>query len=469
MTTNTTVSSPAIMAAPISSLQTSIEGSEHNQIRAIEKENTSQPQISVINSSESSLDLKKVVAGNLQDSRDISNIKPNNPASSPVCRNCNTSTTPLWRRDEQGSVLCNACGLFLKLHGRPRPISLKTDVIKSRNRKSNHHDSPNEKKRKDTGNISFANNVKKKKTEQSQQNVQSSTSQNTQNGASINQIEDSKYAKILPKNGPTKADSLPHLSSLLADPSPIQKTTEYPISISQPASAVNISSPQLASLQRVPPHLASINEILSTKRPRHAHPQSLASYQQSGVVSPAENGITSPAMAPIVSSTGPLAQVMLNHVHSAVSSPGQQQITSNNDAKHSHFSASPPPMELQQAISHTNSSTSSNKTHPQHQEAECIREPEPQNIMIDTQLANNALGFDRNGMTQQLHQGTKPSLAVTLQTQEEEIKLRTRISELELVTDLYKRHIFELDAKCATLEKELFAIRSSQQQQHQQH
>ncbi|KAM0795774.1 hypothetical protein BDR22DRAFT_813009 [Usnea florida] len=52
----------------------------------------------------------------------------------PVCQNCTTSTTPLWRRDELGSVLCNACGLFLKLHGTPRPISLKTDVIKSRNR-----------------------------------------------------------------------------------------------------------------------------------------------------------------------------------------------------------------------------------------------------------------------------------------------------------------------------------------------
>ncbi|MCJ1338323.1 hypothetical protein MMC09_003610 [Bachmanniomyces sp. S44760] len=52
----------------------------------------------------------------------------------PVCQNCTTSTTPLWRRDEIGSVLCNACGLFLKLHGRSRPISLKTDVIKSRNR-----------------------------------------------------------------------------------------------------------------------------------------------------------------------------------------------------------------------------------------------------------------------------------------------------------------------------------------------
>ncbi|KAI0996698.1 hypothetical protein K3495_g11485 [Podosphaera aphanis] len=54
--------------------------------------------------------------------------------SLPTCMNCQTSTTPLWRRDEVGSVLCNACGLFLKLHGRPRPISLKTDVIKSRNR-----------------------------------------------------------------------------------------------------------------------------------------------------------------------------------------------------------------------------------------------------------------------------------------------------------------------------------------------
>lgn len=54
--------------------------------------------------------------------------------SSPVCRNCKTQTTPLWRRDETGQVLCNACGLFLKLHGRARPISLKTDTIKLRNR-----------------------------------------------------------------------------------------------------------------------------------------------------------------------------------------------------------------------------------------------------------------------------------------------------------------------------------------------
>lgn len=63
--------------------------------------------------------------------------------TSPVCRNCKTQTTPLWRRDETGQVLCNACGLFLKLHGRPRPISLKTDTIKSRNRIKQSNSSKN--------------------------------------------------------------------------------------------------------------------------------------------------------------------------------------------------------------------------------------------------------------------------------------------------------------------------------------
>jgi hypothetical protein len=52
----------------------------------------------------------------------------------PTCSNCSTRTTPLWRRNTDGQPLCNACGLFLKLHGVPRPLSLKTDVIKKRNR-----------------------------------------------------------------------------------------------------------------------------------------------------------------------------------------------------------------------------------------------------------------------------------------------------------------------------------------------
>ncbi|KAI9826273.1 MAG: hypothetical protein M1826_006695 [Phylliscum demangeonii] len=67
----------------------------------------------------------------------LASTAPGQGNGPPVCQNCTTSTTPLWRRDEAGSILCNACGLFLKLHGRPRPISLKTDVIKSRNRVKN--------------------------------------------------------------------------------------------------------------------------------------------------------------------------------------------------------------------------------------------------------------------------------------------------------------------------------------------
>ena len=32
------------------------------------------------------------------------------------CANCNTNTTTLWRRNNQGEPVCNACGLYFKLH-----------------------------------------------------------------------------------------------------------------------------------------------------------------------------------------------------------------------------------------------------------------------------------------------------------------------------------------------------------------
>ena len=33
------------------------------------------------------------------------------------CTNCGTTETTFWRRNNQGEPLCNACGLYLKLHG----------------------------------------------------------------------------------------------------------------------------------------------------------------------------------------------------------------------------------------------------------------------------------------------------------------------------------------------------------------
>ncbi|KAF7729139.1 hypothetical protein EC973_004907 [Apophysomyces ossiformis] len=54
-----------------------------------------------------------------------------------TCSNCSTTKTPLWRRDIGGAPLCNACGLYLKLHHEKRPLSMKTDVIKKRQRCDN--------------------------------------------------------------------------------------------------------------------------------------------------------------------------------------------------------------------------------------------------------------------------------------------------------------------------------------------
>ncbi|KAJ1662523.1 GATA type transcriptional activator of nitrogen-regulated proteins [Coemansia sp. RSA 1646] len=51
-----------------------------------------------------------------------------------VCFNCGTDYTPLWRRDAEGHVACNACGLYYKLHNKHRPISLKRSSIKRRRR-----------------------------------------------------------------------------------------------------------------------------------------------------------------------------------------------------------------------------------------------------------------------------------------------------------------------------------------------
>lgn len=54
------------------------------------------------------------------------------------CHNCETTTTPLWRRDESGNTICNACGLYYKLHNIQRPVAMKKTIIKRRKRFNSH-------------------------------------------------------------------------------------------------------------------------------------------------------------------------------------------------------------------------------------------------------------------------------------------------------------------------------------------
>ncbi|CAH8496647.1 unnamed protein product [Schistosoma turkestanicum] len=72
----------------------------------------------------------------------VTNRKPQtNRRIGLICSNCETTKTTLWRRNIDGEPVCNACGLYQKLHGRTRPTSMRKDAIQTRKRKS--------KKRKD--------------------------------------------------------------------------------------------------------------------------------------------------------------------------------------------------------------------------------------------------------------------------------------------------------------------------------
>lgn len=52
------------------------------------------------------------------------------------CTNCGTCTTTIWRRNALGEMVCNACGLYFKLHGVNRPMNMRRDTIHTRRRRA---------------------------------------------------------------------------------------------------------------------------------------------------------------------------------------------------------------------------------------------------------------------------------------------------------------------------------------------
>merc|ERR1740128_513269 len=52
-----------------------------------------------------------------------------------TCANCKTTMTTLWRHNHNGEPVCNACGLYYKLHNVNRPLTMKKEGIQTRNRK----------------------------------------------------------------------------------------------------------------------------------------------------------------------------------------------------------------------------------------------------------------------------------------------------------------------------------------------
>jgi hypothetical protein len=57
-------------------------------------------------------------------------------STGPQCSHCHTRITSVFRRNMVGDQVCNACGVYARLNGKPRPLSLGRNKIKPRARAS---------------------------------------------------------------------------------------------------------------------------------------------------------------------------------------------------------------------------------------------------------------------------------------------------------------------------------------------
>ncbi|KAJ7895322.1 hypothetical protein B0H13DRAFT_1483678, partial [Mycena leptocephala] len=58
---------------------------------------------------------------------------PDAEYTGPKCSHCLTRQTSVWRRSKTtGELVCNACGVYVRLRGIERPLSLKRNKVKPR-------------------------------------------------------------------------------------------------------------------------------------------------------------------------------------------------------------------------------------------------------------------------------------------------------------------------------------------------
>ncbi|CAI2353531.1 unnamed protein product [Caenorhabditis sp. 36 PRJEB53466] len=63
---------------------------------------------------------------------------PKKPRQDGICSHCSTSTTTLWRKNDDGNLECNACNLYYRRNHVKRPLTLCKETLSTRNRRKHN-------------------------------------------------------------------------------------------------------------------------------------------------------------------------------------------------------------------------------------------------------------------------------------------------------------------------------------------
>ncbi|GME87630.1 unnamed protein product [[Candida] boidinii] len=210
-----------------------------------------------------------------------------------ACSNCSTTVTPLWRRDAEGNTICNACGLYYKLHGAHRPVKMKKPTIKRRKRYLSQQQpssvtaaAASPKRSSDTSNT---------KTNKSKSLENKSNTTNFSDKSTVSSPGSSATSPNL-NHILSHASSSPRIksdSSLLHSYSPSPPFTTHNQRISSP----NPPSLSLPSHSSLPPlhQLSAISQSINIKLPLPIQPSTSSSSSSSSLLNPIIQRLPSPS------------------------------------------------------------------------------------------------------------------------------------------------------------------------------